>query len=88
LFLTAIIFKTDKNKNVSKHNIKMGWGWNHFVVNYFVIISKLIINNQLPKTILQMNKAARSPAISPINPAGTACLVFFIPTAPKYTAIT
>ena len=35
------------------------------------------------KTILQINSAARSPARSPINPAGIACLVFLIPTAPK-----
>jgi signal transduction histidine kinase/CheY-like chemotaxis protein len=41
-----------------------------------------------PKTRRQINNAASRPARSAIKPATTACRVFLMPTAPKYTANT
>ena len=44
--------------------------------------------NPHPNSSRTVQTAMIMAAASAINPAGTACLVFRMPTAPKYTAIT
>lgn len=49
--------------------------------------SEVIYAKPLMKKSLVTKTAMKKPHMSAIKAAGTACLVFFIPTEPKYTAM-